>query len=196
MVDVKDRVPTKPGRVKLIHDDGTFEYVTLERADEPVEAGTSINKVLFDDIYYEIENKKALCVEDEVAFDILADSSETLEKEYELDNTRLIYIMFSGQLVSRTIECVMIFDCATNKVIALNNYASNSLDVVSGDGASLAYTNFAYSSSNYTYSLRLSSITYNQDIKKLNIQYLKKNTGSNTQSGNFTMKLYGISGKI
>ena len=38
----------------MTHDDGTIEYVTIERADEPVEAGTAINKVLFDSIKNDI----------------------------------------------------------------------------------------------------------------------------------------------
>lgn len=43
---MKDRVPKYPGRVKITHDDGTSEYVTLERADEPVSGneGTPLNK--------------------------------------------------------------------------------------------------------------------------------------------------------
>lgn len=41
---MKDRVPKYPGRMKLTHSDGTVEYVTIERADEPVEEGTPLNK--------------------------------------------------------------------------------------------------------------------------------------------------------
>ena len=50
MIDVLNRAPTKPGRIKITHDDGTVEYVTTERADEPVEVGTPIDKALFDKI--------------------------------------------------------------------------------------------------------------------------------------------------
>ena len=57
MINVKDRVPTYPGRVKLTRSNGTVEYVTLERADAPTEAGTPINKVLFDSIQAEIDAK-------------------------------------------------------------------------------------------------------------------------------------------
>ena len=39
-----DRVPTQPGRVKVTHSGGTEEYVTVERADAPTEAGTAINR--------------------------------------------------------------------------------------------------------------------------------------------------------
>lgn len=43
---MKDRVPKYPGRVKITHADGTSEYVTLERADDPVSGneGTPLNK--------------------------------------------------------------------------------------------------------------------------------------------------------
>jgi hypothetical protein len=41
---MKDRTPRYPGRIKLTHEDGTVEYVTIERADDPVEPGTPLNK--------------------------------------------------------------------------------------------------------------------------------------------------------
>lgn len=47
---MKDRIPTQPGRVKITHADGTSEYVTWERADDPTQEGTPINKAtLFTD---------------------------------------------------------------------------------------------------------------------------------------------------
>lgn len=47
---MKDRIPTQPGRVKITHSNGTTEYVTWERADEPTQEGTPINKAsLFTD---------------------------------------------------------------------------------------------------------------------------------------------------
>lgn len=55
MNQVKDRVPTYPGRVKLTRSDGTSEYVTLERADAPTEPGTPLNKVLFDSIQNDLD---------------------------------------------------------------------------------------------------------------------------------------------
>lgn len=63
MIDVKDRVPTKPGRMKLTREDGSVEYVIMERADEPVEGGTPINKALFD----EVVRKKKLIAEFNIA---------------------------------------------------------------------------------------------------------------------------------
>ena len=50
MINVVDRVSTYPGRVKLTRADGSSEYVTWERADEPTVPGTPINKALFDSI--------------------------------------------------------------------------------------------------------------------------------------------------
>lgn len=41
---MKDRVPTQPNRVKITHSDGSTEYVTWERADEPTQEGTALNK--------------------------------------------------------------------------------------------------------------------------------------------------------
>lgn len=48
---MKDRIPTKPGRVKLTDEEtGVAKYFKLEMADEPVEAGTDMNKALFDPV--------------------------------------------------------------------------------------------------------------------------------------------------
>ena len=60
MINVVDRVPTYPNRIKITKSDGTSEYVTWERADEPVVEGTPINKALFDSIANDVglmENK-------------------------------------------------------------------------------------------------------------------------------------------
>ena len=57
MIDVKDRVSTYPGRVKLTKTNGSSEYVTLERADAPTQEGTPINKALFDSIEDDINGK-------------------------------------------------------------------------------------------------------------------------------------------
>lgn len=47
---MKDRVPTQPNRVKITRSDGSTEYVTWERADEPTQEGTALNKAtLFSD---------------------------------------------------------------------------------------------------------------------------------------------------
>lgn len=43
VLEFKDRVPQKPGRVKITPDNGTAYYATMERADEPIEPGTPLN---------------------------------------------------------------------------------------------------------------------------------------------------------
>ena len=50
MIEVKDRISMKPGRVKITLEDGSTLYATVERADEPIVSGTFINKDLFDNI--------------------------------------------------------------------------------------------------------------------------------------------------
>jgi len=68
MIPVKDRIPTKPYRRKITHEESALpqysideyghliitipnvEYAIIERADEPTEDGTPINKLLFDSI--------------------------------------------------------------------------------------------------------------------------------------------------
>lgn len=51
MIEVKDRIPTQAGRIKLIDElTGEERYYKLVRADEPLEEGTPINKALFDSI--------------------------------------------------------------------------------------------------------------------------------------------------
>ena len=39
----KDRVPQRPGRVKIIPENGTAYFATMERADEPLQEGTPLN---------------------------------------------------------------------------------------------------------------------------------------------------------
>ena len=50
MIEVIDRIPLYPGRVKLIPVSGQANTYDLVRADEPLVAGTPINKALFDSI--------------------------------------------------------------------------------------------------------------------------------------------------
>ena len=50
MIEVLDRVPTHPGRVKLIPVEGQANTYDMVRADEPIVEGTPINKALFDSV--------------------------------------------------------------------------------------------------------------------------------------------------
>ena len=46
----KDRVPQKPGRVKITPENGTAYYATMERADEPIEIGTPLHAGNFNEM--------------------------------------------------------------------------------------------------------------------------------------------------
>ena len=51
MIEVKDRIPKRPNRILITPENGSAPfYATWQRADEPIEEGTPINKVLFDSI--------------------------------------------------------------------------------------------------------------------------------------------------
>ena len=48
MIEVIDRIPTHPGRVKLVPVEGQEHTYDMVRADNPIEPGTPLNKALFD----------------------------------------------------------------------------------------------------------------------------------------------------
>ncbi len=51
MIEVKDRIPKKPNRILITPENGSAPfYATWQRADEPIEEGTPVNKLLFDSI--------------------------------------------------------------------------------------------------------------------------------------------------
>lgn len=50
MIEVKDRIPTKPNRIRIVPENGDPFFAVWERADEPIEEGTPVNKYLFDSI--------------------------------------------------------------------------------------------------------------------------------------------------
>ena len=50
MIEVLDRVPKYPGRVKLVPVPGQADTYDMIRVDEPIVEGTPINKALFDSI--------------------------------------------------------------------------------------------------------------------------------------------------
>ena len=69
---MENRIPTRPGRIKLTDDSGNSQYYTMERADEPTTEGTPLNKAtLFDS---ENENRYG-CV-------LPNDALKTLTKEW------------------------------------------------------------------------------------------------------------------
>ncbi len=52
----KDRVPQKPGRVKITPENGTAFYATMERADDPIEVGTPLNAMNFNEMVAMIQS--------------------------------------------------------------------------------------------------------------------------------------------
>ena len=55
-LEFKDRVPQKPGRVKITPENGTAYFATLERADEPIEVGTPLNAGNFNEMVAMIQS--------------------------------------------------------------------------------------------------------------------------------------------
>ena len=80
MIEVVDRVPTYPNRIRITREDGSTEFVTWERADQPTVEGTPINKALFDSIKADIgaglSANKTVYVSG-AGSDVLGDGSQT-----------------------------------------------------------------------------------------------------------------------
>ena len=55
-LEFKDRVPQKPGRVKITPEDGSIFYATLERADDPIQEGTPLNARNFNEMVAMIQS--------------------------------------------------------------------------------------------------------------------------------------------
>ena len=55
-LEFKDRVPGKPGRVKITPENGTAYYATMERADEPIEVGTPLHAGNFNEMIAMIQS--------------------------------------------------------------------------------------------------------------------------------------------
>lgn len=49
-IEFKDRVAANPGRVKISPENGAPYYATMERADNPSEAGTPLNAATFNEL--------------------------------------------------------------------------------------------------------------------------------------------------
>ena len=68
--EVVDRIPTYPGRVKLIPVSGQADTYDLIRADQPITEGTPINKALFD--------QKAYCLTGNVTVYVSTNGSDQI----------------------------------------------------------------------------------------------------------------------
>ena len=55
-LEFRDRVPGKPGRVKITPENGTAYYATMERADEPIEIGTPLHAGNFNEMISMIQS--------------------------------------------------------------------------------------------------------------------------------------------
>ena len=55
-LEFRDRVPQKPGRVKITPEEGTAFYALLERADEPIQVGTPLNAGTFNEMLAMIQS--------------------------------------------------------------------------------------------------------------------------------------------
>lgn len=60
MIEVIDRVPTYPGRVRMTPVAGQANTYDMVRADNPIEPGTPINRALFESIAVEMEATKQI----------------------------------------------------------------------------------------------------------------------------------------
>lgn len=56
MIEVKDRIPTYPNRIKLVPVEGEENTYDIQRADQPTEVGTPVNQALFDSIRNNLES--------------------------------------------------------------------------------------------------------------------------------------------
>jgi hypothetical protein len=108
MIDVFDRVPGKPTRIKLIRADGTEEIVTWERADEPVEPGTPINRALFESIKGDVEDR-------------VKKTGDTMTGNLDIDN-QLPRVALKGGVANRT---AALTQYPTGNVGLANNNDSN-----------------------------------------------------------------------
>ena len=55
-LEFKDRVPQKPGRVKITPENGTAFYATMARADDPIQEGTPLNAGNFNEMIAMIQS--------------------------------------------------------------------------------------------------------------------------------------------
>ena len=92
---MENRVPTKPGRIKLTDDSGNVKYYYMERADEPTVEGTPLNKAtLFDS---ENESRYACGLPND-ALKML--TKELLPKIKRLESWNLKYAFYWCKLIN------------------------------------------------------------------------------------------------
>lgn len=81
MIDVVDRVPRYPGRVILTPVSGQANTYDLQRADDPIQEGTPINKALFESIEGDITTTRTDLMEEIAAQIKIGDISLTVRTD-------------------------------------------------------------------------------------------------------------------
>jgi hypothetical protein len=114
MIEVFDRVPGSPNRIKITHADGTEEIVTWERADDPLEPGTPINRALFESIRKDIEDR-------------VQKSGDKMTGELEIENP---------------LPRVMLRGGAANRNATLTQYATGNVGLANNNDNNGNYTEF------------------------------------------------------
>lgn len=99
MITVTNRLPTKPNRWKITHEnDSSEEYVVLEHADEPTAVGTPINKALLEGIQNDLMSNTELIVAEYTATSDVS-SIEFTDLDFENDGS-YYEIIISGNMSS------------------------------------------------------------------------------------------------
>lgn len=97
-----DRQSTYPNRYKITREDGTFEYVTLERADEPTVAGTPLNAETFNSLFANMGNVSSeniflvTLTTGATSSDLVADKTYTEIQEAYVAN-KVVRLVYMGQ---------------------------------------------------------------------------------------------------
>ena len=110
--------------------EGNF-FNQLAKKDGELQVGLNTEKIngkTYEDIHEEIVNQKTFYIEDSFSFVLPSKTNEIMQKEYELDDTRIILIAFKGETYREgsrhPINNFVVFDCATNTIIQLINNSS------------------------------------------------------------------------
>ena len=128
MIEVLDRVPKYPGRVKLAPVVGQENTYDMIRADEPIVEGTPINKVLFDSIT-------------NVAETILGVSNWTFGADGRYSQTVSVPIVKANSKIV-IVDCDLTVDDADARVEIIEAWALPSAnEAVQGDGTLTFYAN-------------------------------------------------------
>lgn len=130
MIDVKNRVPKYPGRVKMTPVSGQVNIYDMERADDPREEGTPINRELFmqmqDDIYYHTAPKIG---------DTLTTMRKDLGDKWLLCNGEYIDPAVYPQLAELCPESISVAEFITSNVWGNSTNVNNKINSIAyGDG--------------------------------------------------------------